>query len=141
MERSVIVRATFITLILSIIVSLFPVGILAANEQGEDSKSPSMSVESGEQPIEDESVALDAGKQEDRQTNSGQIEGEEAEDKKEEFKNSDYENEFLFVINKKIDILIIVVMGVLTVFLITLLRIKRIKRIKDGKHQSNTKNR
>ncbi len=136
-------KFTIITIITCIALLGSSFGVFAANEEGEDSRSPSMSVESGEEPIEDETVTQDDGPQEEEdevlvQSDEEETSIQENSGNSEIAKESKPEDKTLFGLSKRIVVLggAIIAVGVIFLLLVVIIESgKRRHRLRKGKRK------
>lgn len=136
-------RVTIIAILFFMATASSTVYAFRENVEGEDARSPSMSIESGEEPIEDESVTLDVidsenSEEDDPKTTkdkSGTLIEDIGDSDADSVQEAEFEEELIFGLNNKVAILLITSLGVMVLFILTLTGIRRRKNDRKTKNK------
>ncbi|HHW94806.1 MAG TPA: hypothetical protein GX736_02610 [Mogibacterium sp.] len=133
-------RATIVAIIFFMATASSTVYAFRENPEGEDARSPSMSIESGEEPIEDESVTLDIidsenFEDEDAETVNESDEPIKSIEDSDSLQESETEEGSFFGLKKEVAILLFMCLGIMALFVLTLTGIRRRKKRRKTKNK------
>lgn len=133
-------RATIVAIVFFMATASSTVYAFRENVEGEDARSPSMSIESGEEPIENESVTLDIIDSENLEDEDAETVNESDEPIKsiedsDSLQESETEEGSFFGLKKEVAILLFMCLGIMALFVLTLTGIRRRKKRRKTKNK------